>query len=69
MKYVAKAGFLQTDLVDSPCKLTITVNMRNNLIECFQNMFIVGKTIQITHFVIIKKGMYEQGGVKCCIVL
>jgi hypothetical protein len=49
--------------------MTITVNINNNLIARFFNLFTPGSSLRIKDFTIRNKGIYDRGDAKCCIFL
>ena len=58
-----KTQLLHVDLVDKEGKLTIKMNMVNELISKFINFFTLGNIICISKFAFAKKGKYDRGNV------
>ena len=58
-----KTQLLHPGLVDREGKLTITVNMNDDIISRFKNFFNLGSNIRISKFAPRNKGKYDRGNV------
>ena len=60
---------MHDDVMVRDVQMIITINMKNNLIQCFLALFSVEKIIRITNFVVRGKKTYDRGDASCCILL
>ena len=60
---------VHADLVDRHGQMTITVNINNNLIARFLNLFTPGSSLLIKDLAIWNKGIYDRGDAKCFIFI
>ena len=64
-----KAQLVHADLVDRHGKMTITINVNNNLIARFLNLVTPGSSLLIKDLAIWNKGIYDRGDAKCFIFI
>ena len=60
---------LQADLTDAKGEITITLNVRGDLINQHQQKLLLGKGVSITDFKIAAKTTYDHGDSECILVV
>ena len=60
---------LRTDVIDSKAEMTVTVNVKDNLVQQYEDKLIAGMGVRISNFQLEAKSDFDCGDYYCIIVV